>query len=39
VHYIEGNSNVVADCLSRSIDIIVLFEEMNPLDWRAMIER
>jgi len=29
-------TNVVADCLSRSTDINVLVEEMDPLDWRTM---
>jgi len=36
VHYIEGERNVVADCLSRSSDVNALFEEMKPLDFNAM---
>ena len=38
VHYIEGKNNVVADCLSRSNNLNVFFERMDPLDFEAMSE-
>ena len=36
VHCFEGTNNVVANCLSRSTDINVLFEELRPLDFGTM---
>ena len=36
VKYIAGEENVVADCMSRSVDIAALFEDCSPLNFQAL---